>query len=294
MHTLPLEEDNLLGNHFVCPRYSQLVADVMSSAEMAKINEENAQLYAYLTEKTGRNVSDMVTVDYVYDTLYIEALYNKTLPEWTKAVFPDKMRRLRDLSFTLTTWTPELARLRAGPLIDNIVQTFRQVESSSMEPTERKMLMYSGHDTTLSSHLNALGLFNPPVAPPYASAVLWELWRDADGGHSVSILYRNDTRPDGGQPVQLHLAGCPQPPARCSLDSLDAATAHLRPADWRGECGQQDPFARAVTLTSVVVCAGLFVLLFMSIVAVMVSRRRRSLPPVDMGYASINQQEDQA
>jgi len=61
VHTLPPEEDNLLGSHFVCPRYSELIKEVFSSDEIAKINEENLELYTFLTEKTGMNVTNMVS-----------------------------------------------------------------------------------------------------------------------------------------------------------------------------------------------------------------------------------------
>jgi len=295
VHTLPLEEDNLLSNHFVCPKYTRLLQEVLAGPDMAKINEENSQLYAYLTEKTGENVTDMVHVDFVYDTLFIESLYNKTLPEWTKDVFPDKMKPLRDLSFTLTTWTPELRRLRSGVLVDNIVKTFRSVEAGAMEPEERRMLMYSGHDTTLSSHLNALDIFEPAVAPPYASAVMWELWLDADGhSHSVRVLYRNETGEGASEPHELRLPGCPAPPQRCPLDEVDRLTAHLRPADWRAECADGDAVSAAVTTASVIVCSALLVLLFSSVVVFFVAKRRRDSVPADMGYASINQHDDHA
>lgn len=38
------------------------------------------------------------------------------------------------------------------------------------------MFMYSAHDTTVASLLNALDLFND-IPPPYASAVIMELYK---------------------------------------------------------------------------------------------------------------------
>lgn len=63
------------------------------------------------------------------------------------------------------------------PSPQNLVDTFRSVADGSLSPAGRKMFMYSGHDTTLSALLNALGMFDPPLAPPYAAAVLVELHR---------------------------------------------------------------------------------------------------------------------
>lgn len=39
----------------------------------------------------------MQHVDYIFDTLYIQQLYNLTLPDWTEKVYPEPMNYLRDL-----------------------------------------------------------------------------------------------------------------------------------------------------------------------------------------------------
>ena len=101
-------------------------------------------------------MSNMLEIDYLFDALYIEQVYNLTLPEWTKSVYPQPMKVLRDLSFQLTTWTHELRRLRSGPLIQDMLDRAKkiaQVRNSTLseaEATEPKMTMYSGHDTTLA------------------------------------------------------------------------------------------------------------------------------------------------
>ena len=105
-------------------------------------------------------IENPVEIDYIFDTLFIEQVYNYTLPKWTstpKKVFPEPMKKLRDLSFQLTTWNHELKRLRAGPLIQEMLDRAQNVakensNSSIIEDKkpEPKMLMLSGHDTTLA------------------------------------------------------------------------------------------------------------------------------------------------
>jgi len=38
----------------------------------------------------------MQHVDYIFDTLYIDEVYNLTLPDWTGKVYPEPMNYLRD------------------------------------------------------------------------------------------------------------------------------------------------------------------------------------------------------
>ncbi len=122
VHTMPVEEDSLLTNHAKCPRFEAMLEQLLESEEVRKINQDNAWLFEYLTEHSGMNITDMMKVNFLYDTLFIETVYNKTLPAWTDSVYPDKMSFLRGLAFTLTTWNHEMKRLRVGPLLKNLVE----------------------------------------------------------------------------------------------------------------------------------------------------------------------------
>ena len=282
VHTVPLEEDNLLSSHAKCPKFSRLLAQLMQSDEIRRIDEENAELYAYLSEHTQSNVTNMVDVDYIYDTLFIENLYNKTLPDWTKSVFPDKMQHLSALSFKLTTWTPELKRLRSGPILDHLVALFRTPNED-----RHKMSMFSAHDTTISSFLNALGLFEPVIAPPYASCVLIELHDGGGGGGGgephVRLFYRNDTT---APPHQLVLPGCS---FECPLSQFERLTEPLRPGDgWAAECELNlDATIGLVTAVSLGICFSLIVILSAALIVTCLRKRRRD---GEINYHSINQE----
>ena len=160
VHTVPVDDDNIIGNHAKCPKYEKLLGNIENLPELQKVKAENDWVFKYLTENTGSNVTSLWDIDYLTDCLYIESVYNKTLPEWTKKVFPDHMKPMQDLSFKLSTYTEEMKRLRGGPIIQSILDHFHNFIAKNHE---RKMLMYSGHDTTLSALLNSLGMFDPPI-----------------------------------------------------------------------------------------------------------------------------------
>lgn len=202
-------------------------------------------------------MTSILDIDYLYDSLFIEQLYNKTLPAWTQKVFPDAMKPLKDLSFKLNTWTPEMKRLRSGPLIQSILDHFRHFVEGK---TSRKMLMYSGHDTTVSSLLNSLGMFDPPLAPPYASMVIIELLK-SDSKYWLQFAFRNETT---HEPYELRLFDCPK---ECPLDSFDSLTKHLRPENWAQECELQlDLTAEAVTYFSICITAFIALILCIAVI----------------------------
>lgn len=63
-----------------------------------------------------------------------------------------------NFSFVVPTITPELARLKAGFLVREMLDRFTQKIGSTLTP-DRSVWIYSAHDTTIAGVLNALQLF---------------------------------------------------------------------------------------------------------------------------------------
>lgn len=278
---MPENLDNLLTSGSNCKRLQKLVEQVLKSDEVNRLNEKYKNLYDYLSENTGEQIANMGDIGHIYDTLFIESLYNKTLPEWTNKVFPSQMQYMTDLSFILTTWTHEMKRLAAGPLIDNIVNTFLDVANGSYVPNSRKMMMYSAHDSTLASLLNALDIFDPVTSPPYASMIMFEL----DTNDHVDIFYRNDTTKD---PFALIIPGCQR---KCPLDKFDRLTMKLRPKNWDKECRNgPDEIAALVTKLSIFI----FILLLITLIAALCIYIRRSRNDDQIRYQALSQDNQDA
>lgn len=82
-----------------------------------------------------------------------------SLPEWTKKIFPGgDLQWIADRSFQLQTNTPEMARLKSGFLIREMLNRFNQKIKSQLDP-DRNLWIYSAHDTTVANILNTLNLF---------------------------------------------------------------------------------------------------------------------------------------
>jgi len=312
VHTRPLEYDNLLSSHAECPRFKQLYEEVMKSKEIQALNEKFQWLYEYISNHTGAIIDNPVEVDYVFDALLIEQIYNLTLPKWTKKVFPEPMKFLRDLSFQLTTWTHELKRLKSGPLVQDILDRAKNIvrktnsSNSVEEKNEPKMTMYSAHDTTLASFLNALGMYEPSKPPPYASMVIVEVFRDTNTQkHEVRFLFRNRTAPaqlpngehvdhtnddNETKPFVKHLLGkCDE---FCSIEDFEQLTSHLRLSqqNWKEECNLvTDPVIKIVTISSITVMAILSILILVVVICACCKRMKQDVH--EYNYLSVNQDE---
>lgn len=82
------------------------------------------------------------------------------LPEWTRKVYPGgALAKLSEYWLDQITGTTELKRLRSGFLLQEIFDRFKNKTLSQLSPVNRVMWLYSGHDSTISSVLNTLGLF---------------------------------------------------------------------------------------------------------------------------------------
>eukprot|EP00092_Neocalanus_flemingeri_P076897 GFUD01095429.1.p1 GENE.GFUD01095429.1~~GFUD01095429.1.p1 ORF type:complete len:410 (+),score=111.59 GFUD01095429.1:112-1341(+) len=243
VHTVPEQWDNMLSNHHHhCPRLTQLREDLEDSAFMKSIYEDNKDLFEYISKHTGLNIKTVEKLDWIYDALLIDDFYNKTLPDWTQSVFPGgKFEKLRNIVFTIDSFNHEMKRLQGGPFITELVDHYDAVVDNTMDPVNRKVFMYSAHDTTVSYVLNTLGVFDG-LAPPYASLVMFELY-DLEGWH-VKISWRNDT---SKPPYVLTIPGCQQ---LCPLHLFKQLTESVRPADWAQECQVEEVRLQTVVLAA--------------------------------------------
>lgn len=95
---------------------------------------------------------------------WLRLLHNNTinyrLPEWTHRVTdPDgAFEYLRKFYMEFMTGTTELKRLKSGFLLKEIFDRFKN-KTLSLLP-EKLMHLYSGHNFTIASLLNSLGIFS--------------------------------------------------------------------------------------------------------------------------------------
>lgn len=90
------------------------------------------------------------------------------MPDWTKTVYytGSDMEWMAFHAFQLNTITPELARLKTGFLLRDILNRFEQKITGKLTP-DRSLWIYSAHDITVANVLNSIGLFDVIIINNY-------------------------------------------------------------------------------------------------------------------------------
>ncbi|XP_037029743.1 prostatic acid phosphatase-like [Bradysia coprophila] len=274
VHTMPENMDELLAAKKSCPAYDYALKKYKKSEDFVRLNKRFQGLYEYLTEHSGKKVDSPTGVNNLYNNLFIEDLYNMSLPEWTKKVYPGgDMQWLAARSFATNTYTPKLARLKVGFLIKEMFQRFSN-KSVSLSNPKQSVWIYSAHDTTVANLLNALGLFELHT-PPYTACVLLEL-RLKDDVPMVQIFYKNSTN----DPHPMYIPHCG---ISCPLEKLYQIYDAIIPGRFEDECRlsiltmtYEDAEINASMGFLIGGC--ILLLLVLSVIAILTFSRRRSYP----------------
>nr|CAD7424088.1 unnamed protein product [Timema monikensis] len=202
------------------------------------IQNEVTELAGYSTFSSG-----------IYDILFIEQLYNLSIPEWTNSYYPQPLRNLYLLeTFISAAGTEDLQRLSTGPLLKEIIANTQAKVNGTLSP-DRGLYIYSAHDSNVVDLLQGLDVFNG-ILVPYASAVMIELRNKSDEyfitvsnenseynklltWSFLQVSYKNSTETD---PHLLQLPGCD---ALCPLDSFVELTKPIIPDDLTTECAEE-------------------------------------------------------
>ncbi|KAL3270626.1 hypothetical protein HHI36_021160 [Cryptolaemus montrouzieri] len=227
IHTKPKLNDGMLALAEPCPTFDKLADELMDTEQYQTYENDNKELYAYLSENTGSKIDSFSKANDLYDTLLIESMNNYTLPEWTNSVFPDKLEPVALTSFEFETHTPEMAKFRVGQVFDQILKQFDSFVSSSSDVS--KFQVFSAHDTNVFNILNSLRIPNLQLVP-YCGMVIFELRKTSEGKYFVQFLYKQDKEPD-----LLTIQGCT---SNCDYDNFKAIMQPLSLSEqqWEDAC----------------------------------------------------------
>ncbi|XP_055643791.1 testicular acid phosphatase homolog [Toxorhynchites rutilus septentrionalis] len=227
VHQIPRSLDNTIASSKPCARYDEELKRYLHREPFRSYNRSIASVYEYLSKHTNMTVDNYTSLVTIYDVLHIQHLSKLKLPEWTRTVYPEPLTCISATFYRLPTSTILMKRLRGGPLLKEILNRFQQKINKTLQP-DRSLWIYSGHDITILSLLDGLGVLKTHV-PSFAACVMIELSTAVDGKPFVSLFYKNSD----AEPETMVIPNCG---TRCPLQKFGELYKHLISENWEKEC----------------------------------------------------------
>lgn len=160
------------------------------------------EIYKYVEEKSGKKINNPHDMIDFYFIVRAEVDMNYTLPEWTKGIYPRKIEEASIPCYEYHNYDPDVMKINTGYMIKKILNDCK--DKIENKDNEKKIFLYSGHESTLGYMLVALKVVEPHI-PPYGSALAFEL-RKKNDKYYIKMIYRDDTESMTGKILQL--PGC--------------------------------------------------------------------------------------
>lgn len=245
---LAKKDDNVVANTKPCEVQNTLRKEVIQS----KPFESNLdyELYEYLRNVTKMPVYNFSIAFFMYDSLEAEDKESLTLPEWSRSVYPDKMKEQALYHVLLKTFTYKLTRMQVGPLWFKITSFLRDFISNPKNSS--KVFLISGHQHNLVNILVSLGDYDYSL-PSFSSSVIFELRQRNGKDFYIKIYLKNET-----SLKDINLKNCSRD---ChvfeAFKILEPITTD--PKQWDSACNPVDDTVASICIASIAVVGVLLI-----------------------------------
>lgn len=215
-------EDNLFLPD-ECPLFLAEYNKIVDGPEGQALLAPYADLMDHLTNVTGKDIRKPLDLYYMYHTLMSEYSLDLPLPDWAYEIFPQgKLLDAAIASYKIANYNTRLRRLYGGPYLRIITEKLAALRQGTMQD-QKKMYLYSGHESNVAAVLNSLGVYQPHV-PEYSSAVIIEM-HYLNNTFYVKVLYYFGIPPAVSE---MKMPGCD---LLCPLDKFLELTSDVIPSD---------------------------------------------------------------
>ncbi|OQV22808.1 Prostatic acid phosphatase [Hypsibius exemplaris] len=247
IHTIPLDEENLLSKKTACPAFFRLAKEAVDLPEARRLYKKYRAVFEYVVKGSGLSAPDRAAAwnvtFHVHDVIYCQRAHGKPLPVWmNESVYTD-IAFLSDSFFQLQFGANKdkpRARLAGGNFLALLLKQMQDAVRSNVTAADKdrtKAFIYSAHDSTVAGILATLELYNGYNKstgfigiPQYTSTVLIELFKN----NTVRISFKNTLKEIASlEPQVLQHANCG---IFCPFDKLVEITKDYVVKDWDKEC----------------------------------------------------------
>ncbi|XP_025262796.1 venom acid phosphatase Acph-1-like isoform X2 [Camponotus floridanus] len=171
---------------YVCPVYLQLYNDMLQNN--VAIKKEVAGLADIMKKAsfyTGKNITRIIDLFYIYHTLAVQAAFGLRLPKWTQSLVPNGALMAATLSQYKVLSYGILNKINGGSLLRKIINDMNAMINGTLK--DRKLNLFSGHDLNVAGIMYALNIFDEQVLR-YTSSIMIEL-HEKNGKFFVKVVH---------------------------------------------------------------------------------------------------------
>ncbi|XP_026480769.1 venom acid phosphatase Acph-1-like [Ctenocephalides felis] len=233
-YNIDLKLNSAMNSFLRSPCFAYEFMRVLQLPEFQRLIRPHEKLLNLLIEKTEMKVDNPLHVWLVKSLFLAQEAMGKSKPDWAEDHW-DEICAVSEIAFAALMYNDDLKRMAIGPILKRIVSDCQDKADGVLEPRQRKLIVYSGHDTTVGPLFAAMGGSegyidedgNPlkTIVPSFGSAVILELHK-IEGEYAVKILF-NEKSQDGTF-KELKLAGCGE---FCPLDKYIEMTKNIADDD---------------------------------------------------------------
>ena len=219
-----------------CRATAKESAKIWNRKDIRDYLAQNKQFFENLTKVTGSEINDIFSASDLYGTLVIEIshdyFWNKVWTKEEELNIVKKLSPVMDLKYKNMWDSPIIQRLRAGGLVRELNNNMKKVIDNT---NQKKMYVYSTHDSQVALLMEALNIFNYRQ-PPFGTALYLELHENAHG-YFVRAYYHNETEINSVTPHPILWGDC-SGLKDCPINEYFNSTQHLLYTDFDKECNQ--------------------------------------------------------
>jgi len=226
VHTVPVSSEPMLdGAPNYCDYYVKSSRKtVEQNPEFMSFMENQTEVIKRILNITGIEYQadqwDLFTsIAYAYDTLFCEKSHNMPFKEeFVKNNLFDLVKPYELMNWrTYGMYTGKEKSLVGGVLLKELKNRVKDAVNGT---SSVKLVLYSGHDSTLAAILTCLGVYDFKQTP-YATVLMLELWEREGGEHEVTLLRHHRDQ----ELITYKLPGCNE--TGCTLDQFYAVNSDL-------------------------------------------------------------------
>lgn len=200
-----------------CPKFQEQFV-----GNYAAVLERNRELFDTLERFVGRAFKTPFEIIGLFYLLTSQEECGLELPDWTKPYYPEKLRELSCEASGYLVYSDDLKRMTGGKLLEKLMKDWEDKIDNKLN---KKLILYSSHDTTIIGILGACNVWNSKALPECGSSVIFELRQDRKTGeYGVQLYFRNESE---SEPQLLTIPGCK---SFCPLSEFKEALSNHFPS----------------------------------------------------------------